>query len=61
MDKVAQQCLDFIAQGCCTLPFYDLESTEDRVLDTSTCTQGCSLSSFVDEYLRDPVVLLGLA
>lgn len=27
MDKVAKQlCLDFMAQGCCTLPFYDLES-----------------------------------
>lgn len=55
MDKVAKQpCLDFMA--CCILPFYDLESTEDRILDTSTCTQGCSLSSFVDGYLGDPGV-----
>lgn len=59
MDKVAKQlCLDFMA--CCTLPFYDLESTEDRILDTSTCTQGCSLSSIVDGYLRNPGVLLDL-
>lgn len=59
MDKVAKQlCLDFMA--CCTLPFYDLEPTEDRVLDTSTCTQGCSLSSSVVGYIGDLGVLLGL-